>query len=342
MFELLNYTFLFLCLVALFSGIFPRKLANFLFVAIFFLLFFISSFREIGFDQDSKMYEDMFRNDGEGTEISFQIITYIIKNVFHGNFFYLLSFYAFISLLLKFYFIKNSTKFIFFSILLYYSYFFVLQDMTQIRVGLASGLLMVMIKFIIDRKIYTAISLFILAILFHTSSVIFFPIFFLSKNSINKKLYFGIIILSYVIYPYINNFTQLLIVYFDYDLVLRKANSYSLENGNRLNVFNAWQLIRLFLSFIFLFYSNLLKIKNGYSIILIKLYIISTCVFVLLSDNPVFSGRISDLYAATDIILIPFLLYLIPNKYNLGIKIIIILIAFSNFYLNLYFNKIFN
>lgn len=342
MFEILNIIFFLLCILALVSNYFSKKTKNFFVGIIFIVLFSVAIFREIGFDQDSLMYYYMFRNDEIKTEISFQLITKVIKNILHGDFFYILVFYAFIAMFIKFYFINKTTDFIIFSTLLYFSYFFLLQEMTQIRAGVASAFLMLVVKNIIDKKINYAIFFFLLAILFHTSSIAFFPIFFLATKSLNKKMYIVLIIGSYLIYPYINNFTEILSIYINNDRIIAKANSYGLDNGKRLNIFNAWQIIRIVFSLLFVFFSKKLQLKNEYSILLIKLYLISTCVFVLLSDNPVFAGRISDLYAATDIVLIPFLLYLIPQKFRILYKMVIILVAFSYFYLNMYYIKIFN
>lgn len=309
--------------------------------SIVFFLFLISAFRGPGVDRDYNNYLKFFYDFNKLTPIhiepSFLFITWIIKNLFYDQAFLIFVFYALIGIGLKFYAIRQLSEFWLLSLAVYFSYSFILHDMTQIRVGISVSLLLLAIKPLYERRLIPFLVLSILAFLFHYSSIFYFFFWFLRTRTINKKLYFGIIVFSLLLSIsniYITNLLNLIPV----QVLQIKILAYKLDQKGFLNVFNSWQLLRIFLCFLFLWKADFIYLYNKYAYLLIKLYVFSACSIFLLADIPVFATRTSDMFAIVDIIVIPFLMYLIKPK--IISKSMVVGISFLYLFLNLFYNKI--
>lgn len=319
---------------------------KFLYISFGVLLVFILAFRGEGVDRDYGNYENIFflnsdQNSGSWSiliEPSFILISKLIQTFFNNNVIVLFVIYAFLGVSIKMYAIKQLSQFWALSLLLYLSYSFTLHDMTQIRAGVASGFILLCIKPLYERKLVNFLALSICATLFHYSAIIVLFLWFLNPQKINVKIYGLIIILAYLFYLFSSIYISEILKYIPISLLQNKILAYEYDNEGSLNVFNVWQIMRILLSFLFLWNIKQIQEKNKYGILLLKLYIFSTSSYVLLAANPSFAGRISDLFAISDIVMVPCILYFI--KPNSLAKIIVISIAFSYLFLNLFFNKI--
>jgi len=84
---------------------------------------------------------------------------------------------------LSMFFFKNHTRFFFIAVLIYFSHVFLLRDMIQIRSGLAASISLFTYPYIANRKFWRFLFVLLLAMSFHAGA--------------------GIILLVYVLYPYI-------------------------------------------------------------------------------------------------------------------------------------------
>ena len=314
------------------------KICIFVFLGL--ILVFIAGLRKEGVDRDYSNYKDVF--DGNTLDVfaepTFLFISWFVKSYFYNNVIYLFLIYAFLGVFTKFLAIKQLTEFWFFSILLYISYSYSLHELTQIRVGVAVGMLLLAIKPLYDRNLIKFIVLGFLAVLFHYSIFFIFFLWFMSATKINVKYYFCLVIGSCLVGLLFKNYFSSIFEIFAFGPLESKVLSYQFENNTVLNVFNVWQLLRFGLILLFLYKIDLLQKNNCYSVLLVKIYILSSCTFFLFSFNPTFAGRISDMLGIVDIILIPFLIYIFnPSAFG---KISLLLIGFSYLFLNLFFNKI--
>lgn len=312
-----------------------------LFVSIGLGLILISGFRPAGIDRDYYSYVQTFidlKRFSFFIEPTFQFIVWVIKTYFHSDIVLLFIFYAALGVGLKFYAFKKLSKFWFLSLLIYFSYSYILQDMTQIRAGVAAAFVLLSIKPLYERNLFKFLILVTIASLFHYSAIIIFPIWFLKPDEIKKSRYLIAIPIAYIIHFSVRiDFNSLVnIAYFQF--LQHKLLAYQQDDFGYLNVFNVWQLFRIVFSYLLIWKANLIFKKNSYGYLFIKLYVISTCAYVLLAFNPSFAGRIGDLFAIGDTVSIPFLVYIIDQK-NMT-RIIIILIGFSYLFLNLFYNKI--
>lgn len=312
-----------------------------LFVFLGFILITVAGLRKEGVDRDYANYKDAFEGTnliGFAAEPSFAFICWIIKVFLNNNVIFLFVIYALIGVFIKFYAIKQLTEFWFLSICIYISYLYTLQELTQIRVGVATGILLLSIKPLYDRKFLIFFVLSILAFLFHFSTFFIVILWFLDHKKINTKLWFFLILFSCLFGIALKDYFAAISSVFALGPLENKVLAYQFDNNSLLNVFNVWQLLRCGLSFLFLYKIDLLQKNNLYSIILVKIYVLATCVFFLLSFNPAFSGRISDVLAVVDIVLIPFLIYVFKPQFFA--KTIVFLIGLAYLFLNLFFNKI--
>jgi hypothetical protein len=315
---------------------------NLIFILIGVLLFFVAGFRPADVDRDYQNYVDFFYQNptikDSVLEPSFIIISSFVHTFLFGQALYLFIIYALIGVTLKMIAIKQLSNFQFTSLLIYFSYLFILQDMTQIRAGVATGLLLLCIKPLYERDLKKFLFFSALAICFHYSAIIILLLWFIKPLQINKWLFGAGILFSYLLYfssaVYITNIVNLL----PEGAIYAKVLAYEYDNNGLLNVFNFWQISRCLLSFIFLWKIDLLIKNNKYSIILVKIYILTTCLYVILAVSPVFAGRISDLFSVVDIIIIAGLISTFKPRFA-GL-FVVIAISFLYLSLNLFYNKI--
>jgi hypothetical protein len=332
--------FLFL---AFFSLVKTEKIKSALYWGSGIFLFLFAAFRKAGIDKDYlgylEYYNDILHHSFSRVEPFFIIITHLVDKLFHNHLF-LFIIYALLGVFLKIYAINKLTTFRLLSVLIYFSSFFLLFEMTQIRVGVAAGLLLLCIEPIKEKKLGEFLILAVLATLFHYSALIILPLYFLKGDKLNIVVYALLIPVSYLIF-----YSKLDLFFFiDYvpiSLVQIKMSSYfhHAAVNSTINVFNLVHLSRCIIAFLFLWKWKLISETNSYSTILIKIYILSLFAFVAFGLVPGFSSRISELLMIVEIILIPFLAVLIKPKYlevPLVIGIGLTFLTFSLFYTKLF------
>lgn len=269
-------------------------------------------------------------------EPSFVLITYVV-NFFIGNVLGLFFVYAFIGVSVKFLAIKQLTQLWFFSILIYLSNFYILHDLIQIRAGIASALLLLSIKPIYERNFKKFLFLFILAFLFHYSSLVILPLWFLFKKP-PKILLYSIIPIGYVLYLLNINLIMSLI---PIPAIKHKLELYQevLAQGrqNEINVFNLVFLMKICLYYVLLFKMDLINKKNKYFNYLIQIFALSLFSFPAFATMPVVAFRISELFGIVEVIIIPFLYYAFkPQSIS---KMIVISVGLSFFYISIFYSK---
>lgn len=325
MVDILVFTFILISILSLFPYELSEKFKkgeSVIFYFLCLLLFIIAGFRTKGIDRDYFSYVYWFEKSRDNVELSFNIISETIKKI-GGDSYYLFIFYALMGITTKFFAIKKMSAFPLLSILVYIGYLYPLQELTQIRAGVASGFILLSIYQKNNKKILYSILFMACAIFFHYSSFVVIPILFLNPKKFNKLFYFLAIILSYGGSIYLSAILESVMNYLP-AIIKWKIMAYGGEKGTELNVFNAWQLIRVGVAcFMILNIDRLSKFNDSY-IFLLKIYIIGICSFALFSFNPVFAVRISDLYFVVDLILLPALCHLFPVKSLPKLVVIII------------------
>lgn len=304
----ISILFLFSCIVA----VFEEELFNIkwkIYIGIGVLLVLFAAIRPIGMDNDSENYELYFvRYDHPllviTVEYSFRIISKWFYHWFHDvHSIFLL--YAILGLSLKFIAFKKLTPLPLLAVAVYIGNYYILHEFTQIRVGVASGLLLLAIKPLSERDYKKVLLLFSFAIFFHYSSIILLPLMLLSNKELTGKKKFiwaSLIPIGYIFYFLNINITSLPIPY-----ISEKLDAYQglKDQGyiDEVNVFNLVFFVRIIIFFYILYMYDLIKEHNKYLPLMIKLMALSLFSFTALSSLPVLAFRISELYGIVEIIL---------------------------------------
>jgi hypothetical protein len=254
--------------------------------------------------------------------------------------------YAILGVTLKGVALPRLSRYYAISTILYFCSFFLLHEMTQIRVGVASAILLLSIPSIESRNWKQFFGYMILGTLFHYSFVIFGFCYFLNPRKINPVVYLGVIIVTYVAVLAGLNLTKIF-EFIRLGFISNKIETYKklLEQGmfGGIMLLNPLLYLRFFVLCFMVWHYEALQEKNRYSILLIKLYAFSIFFFIAFADLPVMAGRVSQLFGIVEIILVPFVVYILKPKYlSVGIAILFgILIMYKQLYysdlLNSYF-----
>lgn len=280
--------------------------------SLYFILVCIVTFRSPEM-HDYVNYVDAFNDQGEGRmEPAFVLIRSITKLISSN---YLVFFFIMgsISVYFNLYAIKTMANYPILSTLFYLSNMFILHDMIQIRCALAAGLFLLAIPSLVKRDLKKYLLIISLCVCCHYSSIVLYPLYLLSPKTLNRVYYLGLIIFVYILY-FVGISCGKLVELIPFAFVQNLWKIYTLSMidgvGVEINVFNSFQLIRCFVCILLVIYSKQIAPNNQLFIIWIKVYVISVACFVLFSDIPVISFRISELLQAVEFLLYPMLMYL--------------------------------
>ena len=326
--------FYFFIFILICCGLFfkEKDQQNKYYIFICYILILIAGLRSESVSQDYAEYKLLFKEASayplNRLEPMFFLIRYIPFYILGGfSFFFFL--YAAWGVLLKTIAIKKMSEHIFLSLLFYYVHFFLLHEMTQIRAGVATGFILLMIKELVNRNKINATFLYILAILSHFSAIICFFIFFLNREKIDSLKYAFLFPLGLGVYM-LHLDPLSIISHFNLGVISVKINTYKelLLQGqyDTIKIFNVQFIFHILTSYSFLFLNHFRLIKNQYAPLLIKVHIFALFIYITMVNLPVIAFRISELLFVTEIILLPNLLYLMkPDKKAWGVLCLIAL-----------------
>ncbi|MEW6566206.1 MAG: EpsG family protein [Spirochaetota bacterium] len=289
-----------------------------------FILIVIAGFRPIGIDKDSQNYANIIKSNINvnliDKEPGFWIIKYINDNIFNGNIRTFFLIFTIIGVSLKILAIKKYSLTTTLSVFAYICLYFILHEMTQIRVGVATGIFLLALEDIKKRDFKNYFLKTIIAIFFHYSAFIMIFIYILNPYIINRKLFFFLpligILLSLFRNVILNNIIS--IAHILPEFLSFKLNNYFdllLNYGtySEINLFNFY-----YLSLILFYYYSILnykKMKSEYDILFIKILGLMLFSFYFLSAIPVLAFRISEFFGIVLIFLIPHIILTIKEKY---------------------------
>ncbi len=227
-------------------------------------------------------------------------------------------FYAAIGVMLKFAAIPRLTELWFLSAMVYLGNFYMLHEMTQIRVGVASGLFLLALVPLYRRQFWRFFLLCSLATLFHYSSLILFLLWVLHTKTIRQRaIYLIIIPLSYVLFLIGMDATRM-IALLPIPFIEQKVELYNkaMSTGQMtdINIFNAFQLTRTLVVLFLVYKSHVIERYNKYAPMLIKIYVWGVACFVIFAKIPAFGFRISELLSIVEIVAVPMIAYAFIQK----------------------------
>lgn len=307
-------------------------------------LILVAGLREKGFDKDYYIYKAfwMTTNLKDNVEYSFYLIRNFIKYELRLKFQYVLLIYAFLGVTIKLISFRKISPFIWASLLIYFSHYFMLHEFTQIRIGVATGFMLLSLYYLADRKYILFFVFASVAIFFHQSC--FFIVIFPLLNNSEKKIqfYYWLIPAGYLLYffnTYLNISIPIPGIQDKIDGYEEATRSGFLKDETT-NVFNALFLLRITVFYTLLYFAKKIAPHLNSFYLLIKIYSLSLFSFLFLAKIPVFAFRIQELLGVVEIILIPCLIFLFAEKFRfLGI-ILVWLIAVVMFCMDIYYVKL--
>lgn len=308
------------------------------------ILISIAGLRKPGVDADMETYKQFYNSiDSIGffqVEPTFKWIVLFVRYIFDTPT-YLFLIYAILGVCIKTYAFKSLSEFFFLSLIVYYSFYFLLHEMTQIRVGVASGIFLLSIKDLYNKSYPGYIIKICFAGLFHYSAFVFLPLIFLNTQEIKPIIWYVLLGVAYLFF-FLRIGIVDLVAFLPIPIIQEKISAYRLlldQNiHSDISIYNPIILYKVAFSVFCLYNWKKLQQFNPYSIILIKIFLLSNIIFVLFTELPVLSGRLSQLYGISEIILLPFVFYIFESKIFSLLYILFIsflLLAIRLYYTNL-------
>ena len=273
------------------------------FFCVFILLSLLAGFRPIGLDRDSLNYVGILHLRLSEANIFdkepfYWIISEFNHFVFsgHSTTFFLL--FALVGVFFKLLAIFNISKSPFFSIILYIFLYFILHEMTQIRVGVASGLFLLSIKEYWNKKYLNYFLITFTACLFHYTAVLGFLLLFLRRDRFDSFFCAAALFLSLIVGLFANAQVLQLFLVFLPDFLSVKLQLYIdlYQDGSHVDInrYNFYYLSLLMIAAFMLVYSK--RVSDPFDLFLIKIFIVGLSSFYFFSFLPVMAFRISEFY----------------------------------------------
>lgn len=281
-----------------------------LFILITGYLVLFAGTKELGVDRDSFNYLQMYELFQEyfdalkfGIEPGISIIGVLLRKIGFNEVYDLFFVFALIGVSLKIQAIIKYSPIPLLSIFLYYCFMFFKQDFTQIRAAVATGVFLWSIDDILDKRFIKYALKILLASCFHSSAIVYLPIYFINTNSINKGLYLKCMLGAFILanLKITSILLQLPIISY-FGRLQSYADKVSI-GASGSDVFNPLGLLFIFqliLGFSMLYFVDIIARKDRYGILFVKLIVIGNIYLYLLgSIAATVATRICELFYVT-------------------------------------------
>lgn len=301
------------------------------------LLFVVAALRGESVDRDYQgyieRYADAVYGDFWNIEPSFRLLATAVHYFFDDPF-WLFLIYAGLGISIKLVAFKQLTNHKMTTLVVYFSGFFLLWEMTQIRVAVAGGIMLLSVAALRDRN---AIKYFIfcsLASLFHYAALVMFLLYFINGSSINRLLYIllvpaaGLLLKASVDIVDLAGFAPI-------ELVELKIRSYETYKDVSDNIYNYVFLARCLFAYFLLANADLLAGKNRYFVVLLKLYFLGLFCHLAFASVPAVSFRLGEFFLVVEVLLIPMQIDVFKSKpigYFAAVMASLIFLMFSLHY----------
>lgn len=167
------------------------------------LVLFVGLRNEIGFDFFNykaiyNSYPASFSLFFSRFEPGFNFILYLSKNLLGLSFNYFLLIVTFLSISVKVIFYKKYFAYPT-TLLLFYYPLLIANDFGLFRQGLAISIILWALPAIKERRIFKFLLVWIAAVSFHYSALIFFPVYFLNRITVTAKRFWGVFLAGFII-----------------------------------------------------------------------------------------------------------------------------------------------
>jgi hypothetical protein len=284
------------------------------------ILILIAGLRPLEYFADASNYLNKIYNNGGifDTEPTFWLINQFNQLLLGGKeqIFFLI--YAALGVSIKILAIKKLSLVPLLSIYLYICLYFLLHEMAQIRVGVASAVFLLAIPDIVNKNFKNYLLKTVIAIAFHYSALIMIVFYFISFKKINKNIYYSLPIFGLVL-ALAPNFIFSILTFSASILPSMLSNKIImylnfLKDGihSDIHIFNIYIVSLLIIYYFSLF--NLKKFESKLNTLLVKFLGLQLFIFFAFSCMPVFAWRLSEFIGISLMILIPHLIFIFKQK----------------------------
>lgn len=313
-------------------------------VIICIILILVAGLREKNVANDYFVYYNFWITGNiEGTvEYSLILIKSFIKNELDLTFTFFLVFYAVLGVTFKVIGIRKLSPLFYGSILIYLSHYYLLHEITQVRIGVATGFILISYHYLCKKDYVWFFAFMAIAIFFHQSSSMALILILVSNTKRNLVSYLLLLPIGYLLY-FSNSYFNLTIPipYFQSKIeVYKEATEAGFIKDSKINVFNILFLLKIIILYTLVYFKDKISESLQSFYFLIKVYCISLFTFLFFSDIPVFAFRIQELFGVVDIILIPSLIFIFSEKFKWTGKLVVWCLALGFLLINIYYNKL--
>lgn len=248
---------------------------------------------------DLEWYKVLYYFDDKkfGYEPGFAILCMLCKTVFPDYFFM-----QFVVTLIHTYalyrFFRRYSDNIPLGLMLYIVFEGVFIATNLVRNSIAISLFLLALPFLEERKPIQYFSLCLLAVTFHLSALIYFPLYFFLHIRLNKWVYLGIFIAANVIFiSQVSIIVSLLNLFGLDETLTEKVKTYTEVYTSSKKVFSIGYLERLMTGTLIFLYYDKLKAVHPKSSIFINAVLVFLCVFFLFGEFEVLAERVYILFA---------------------------------------------
>lgn len=300
---------------------------NFFIFSLFLLILFFGLRGYIGYDWYSykpnfdKVVSliELFKGNTQmlhsGYELGFQLYTSLIKT-FTGNYFVYNFINSSVDFIILYFVIKRFSKAPMLSLLLFFGVYGVALEIDMIRNVKSIMLFLISIKYIEERNILKFGALNILGILFHYSSILYLPMYFILNIKWNKKFILFLFILGNIYY--LSDIRIVMRIIKEYNTLLptglgaKLSGYFSIIPLDFPLGFSFYYFERVIIFLLCWFVGDSFKNKNYGNIMLNSLYI-SVFFFLYLSEFSIVAMRFGLLFVYSYWFIIPMLLEIYPK-----------------------------
>ncbi len=303
------------------------------------------AFRPAGIDNDYNSYLGYFKNPtGVAallTEPTFKMINGFAR--YCGMPLLLFVIYAFLAVPLKICAIKRMSPYWYLSIVIWVTHLFVIQEMTQIRAAVSTGIFLFSLPVLAEGKKLKFALYVVLAILFHYSALVLLPLILIGNKKLSRFARLLLIIFPLIMYSS-PMATMDMLKMIPIPFIQQKLQMYEelmiYEGGvwGDINVYNIMALFRLFAYYVLIWKYDYLSDKYPYMPMLLKVFCYSICMYVGLSFLPPIAMRIGEYISIIDCVMFPLLAVLIRPHW-LG-RLLVLLYAIGILLANVFLYKL--
>lgn len=268
-------------------------------------------------------YKNIFYS---GYEIGFQLYSSIVK-AFSSNYLVFNFVNTVTDFLLIYFIFKRYSKYPIFVLFLYFGIHGIALEIDMMRNIKSILLFLCSIKYIEDRKPIVFIALNVLGMMFHSSSLIYFPMYFILNVKWNRKFIMGLFVLGNIYYisnvRLIINGVRMFGSYLPGGIGQKIAGYLSIIPGDFPLGFSLFYVERIVI-FLLVYFAGYQLMNKRYGNIFLNSIYISVFMFLFTSELSVISLRIGILFIYSYWFIIPML---IEKTMAPAAKIAVILLA---------------